>query len=109
MHIYNVVIDVNDRAMVADFWMQALGYEIVREHEQYWTLTDPKGRGMRIVLQSVPEPKTTKNRVHMDLRTEDVEGEAQRLESAGARVIDRFASLVVLSDPEGNEFCLVRE
>jgi predicted enzyme related to lactoylglutathione lyase len=103
------VLDVNNRAKVANCWMQALGYELSREPEQYWTLTDPKGHGVRLVLQSVPEIKTVKNRLHVDLRTEDLEVAARKLESLGASVIDRSPQLIVLSDPEGNEFSLVRE
>jgi predicted enzyme related to lactoylglutathione lyase len=65
----------------------------------------------KLLLQQVDEPKGAKNRLHLDLHVADVEGEAQRLEALGAtRVlrVDEFGFFwVVLSDPEGNEFCVV--
>jgi predicted enzyme related to lactoylglutathione lyase len=54
----------------------------------------------------VPEPKQVKNRVHLDLRGDDHEAEAARLVDAGARVLRTFDNFIVMSDPEGNEFCL---
>lgn len=87
---------------------------------------DPKGVGPRVWFQRVPEPKTVKNRVHLDLkvgggrdvplalRRERVDGEVARLTALGATILyamdepngmDYYA--VVLQDPEGNEFCLV--
>jgi hypothetical protein len=55
----------------------------------------------------VPEPKTAKNRLHLDLRTlTSVEEEVRRLEGLGAGVVQRFDSHTVMRDPEGNEFCV---
>jgi predicted enzyme related to lactoylglutathione lyase len=54
----------------------------------------------------VPEPKTVKNRVHLDLRAADVDAEAERLVGLGARVLGRVEDWVVLADPEGGEFCV---
>jgi hypothetical protein len=55
----------------------------------------------------VPEPKTAKNRVHFDLpRPGAVEDEVTRLERAGAAVVRRHPGHVVMTDPEGNEFCV---
>ena len=67
--------------------------------------TDP-----RLWFQRVPEPKRVKNRVHLDLRADDVEVELARLTAMGATVADDqpVADLVVMRDPEGNEFCLLR-
>jgi len=60
----------------------------------------------RIYFQLVPEPKQVKNRVHLDLRGDDHEAEAARLVDAGARVLRTCDNFIVMSDPEGNEFCL---
>jgi hypothetical protein len=54
----------------------------------------------------VPEPKTVKNRVHLDLRAPDVEAEVARLVGLGARVLAEVKDWVVLADPEGGEFCV---
>jgi predicted enzyme related to lactoylglutathione lyase len=58
----------------------------------------------------VPEPKQAKNRVHIDLRTDNFEAELSRLVDLGAHEVDEQCNddLIVLRDPEGNEFCLLR-
>ena len=59
----------------------------------------------------VPEARATKNRLHLDLRPLDQAGEVARLEGLGARRVDvgqRDVSWVVMADPEGNEFCVLR-
>jgi Glyoxalase-like domain len=61
-----------------------------------------------VFLQRVPEPKSVKNRLHLDLRCESFETEKARLTGLGAVVVGQFETFVVLSDPEGNEFCLSR-
>jgi Glyoxalase-like domain len=137
-----VVIDCADPARLADFWAAALGYTLqdpppgfatwpeflaaegVPESE--WNsasaVVDPDGSGPRIFFQRVPEAKTGKNRVHMDLnvsggrgvaletRRERVNAEAQRLEQLGASRVrameQRGEYWIVMQDPEGNEFCV---
>lgn len=61
----------------------------------------------RLYFQKVPEPKAVKNRVHLDLRADDVEAEVKRLAALGAAELHRHGSWVTLRDPEGNEFCMV--
>ena len=70
-------------------------------------------KGMRLLFQVVPEPKTVKNRIHLDLHVgiDDIDAEVERLETLGGkRLSDRFsengATWVVMGDPEGNEFCV---
>jgi len=85
-------------------------------------LIDPNGVGPRLFFQKVPEPKTAKNRVHLDLRaaagvpkegrTAALEAECARLTALGAHQVDRLEPdgindlCIVMQDPEGNEFCL---
>jgi len=71
------------------------------------------GKGMRLLFQVVPEPKTAKNRMHLDLHVgvDKIDAEAARLEAlGGTRLSDRFrengAEWIVMGDPEGNEFCV---
>jgi hypothetical protein len=124
----DIVIDCARPARLARFWAAALdGYEVAPYDDDELArlralgITDveddpsvlvhrPDGEGPRLWLQLVPEPKRTKNRVHVDLRTDDVDAEIVRLVDLGARVLDHqpSAGLVVLQDPEGNEFCLLR-
>ncbi len=63
----------------------------------------------RLWFQRVPEPKQSKNRVHLDLRADDLDGEVARLTALGATVLSDqpIADLVVMRDPEGNEFCVL--
>jgi predicted enzyme related to lactoylglutathione lyase len=108
-----VTLDCADPQRLARFWAEALHYRTNPFHPPYVTLTDPTGRSPELVLQKVPEPKQGKNRMHLDLFGDDIEREARRLESIGARRIsneplvgstgDRW---IVMADPDGNEFCV---
>ena len=111
-----VVFDAADPARVADFWQQALGWsgreagprgESVIFPREGETVFGPPS----VVFQPVPEGKAVKNRVHLDLASDDQPAEVARLEALGARRIDvgqpADASFVVLADVEGNEFCVV--
>jgi len=69
-------------------------------------LVEPADGGPRLWFQLVPEAEGAKNRVHVDLTATDPESEIQRLTALGATVQDRHADNIVLTDPEGNEFCL---
>ena len=70
------------------------------------------GLGRRLLFQRVPEPKTVKNRMHLDIETPDVSAEAARLEGLGARRVqaeemhEHGTTWIVMADPEGNEFCV---
>jgi predicted enzyme related to lactoylglutathione lyase len=66
------------------------------------------GQRPSVFFQRVPEPKAIKNRLHLDLRCESFEDELDRLTALGAGVLAEYDTFVVLSDPEGNEFCLSR-
>ena len=106
----DVVIDCAEHAPVVAFWSAALGWKARRVNEQYVSLVPPEAGGVSILFQKVPEPKTVKNRVHIDFRCEDMAAEVARLVGLGATVIaerclGRFC-WTVLADPVGNEFCV---
>lgn len=139
---FQVTFDANDPARLAEFWTEALGYSIqppppgfeswddwarsVGIPEENWNdaraIVDPADELPRIFIQRVPEAKTAKNRVHLDLnlsggrdtpleeRRVNVDSAVERLVAAGASVIgpmeQRGEYWVVLADPEGNEFCV---
>jgi hypothetical protein len=71
-------------------------------------LVEAPGTTPRLFFQHVPEPKSGKNRVHLDLHAEDHDAELRRLVELGAAVSATFEGWTVLSDPEGNELCLRR-
>ncbi len=137
-----VTFDCADPDRLASFWAGALGYQKqappegfaswedwLRAHhvpEDQWNsasaIVDPDGQGPRIFFQRVPEPKTVKNRVHLDVnvgggagsapqeRRQRVDAAVERLVAAGGTrvraVEERGEYWVVMQDPEGNEFCL---
>lgn len=118
----SVVIDSQDPQGLAPFWQQALGYLRAGEVPGYVVLAPAKdgaGTGRpTLVLQAVGEPRTGKNRLHLDLHCDDVTAEVARLEALGARplgkpVTELLESLgiwwQVMVDPQGNEFCLVAD
>lgn len=107
-----LVLDCHDPAALAEFWSAALGYVNVGDAGAYVVLL-PNGRpGPKLLLQAVPEPKTTKNRMHLDIDAADIEAEASRLETLGARrassevLQEHGTSWILMTDPEGNEFCV---
>lgn len=137
-----VVFDCADRQRMASFWSQAIGYQVQPPPEGFATwddfltsigvpedafnsasaIVDPAGSGLRIFFQQVPEHKTTKNRVHLDLnvgggrgtpvevRRTRVDAEAERLSAIGATTVCSYEEngeyWVAMLDPEGNEFDL---
>ena len=106
-------LDCCDLQRIATFWQSAAGLAVDGVIEdRYVALT---GHGVALTLQRVAEPKTVKNRMHLDLLVDDVEAEVRRLESLGASRLTRTPrtefgqTWFVLADPEGNEFCLARD
>lgn len=114
--IHSVTFDCSNPAGLARFWMAALGYVVepgsAPDHEDA-ALIDPHGHGPRLMLNYVPEGKTVKNRVHLDIQPHDsMDAEVARLEQLGARRIKTLreprGTWTVMHDPEGNEFCVER-
>lgn len=112
-----LTVDTHDCRRLADFWAACLGWAIVSDTEEgvYVVPRELVGEEQSSVpgLLFFPntDTKTTKNRVHLDLRPDDQEVEIVRLESLGARRADigqrGTEPWVVMADPEGNEFCLL--
>jgi hypothetical protein len=114
MHVGSVVIDCNDFGRMLEFWQAALGY-VPREPPgaDFAVLRDPQGNHVNVSLQLVPERRVGKNRLHLDLYTDDQEAEVQRLLRLGAtraaRVPEPGDDFMLLEDPEGNVFCVVHK
>lgn len=135
---FQVAFDAADPHALCDFWAAALRYEVEPTDEAFirsmieqghatdadtalvkgqlrWrtgtACSDPAGVGPRLYFQLVPEPKSAKNRVHLDLRSGDERSaEIARLESLGARRLydgqQGPQAWTTMADPEGNEFCV---
>jgi predicted enzyme related to lactoylglutathione lyase len=106
------VLDCEDPRRLAEFWAPALGYVDLGDAGAYAVLV-PDGRpGPKLLLQHVPEAKTVKNRMHLDIETPDIDVEAARLEALGAsrvsadHVHEHGTTWILMADPEGNEFCV---
>ena len=108
-----LTIDCSDPHRLAAFWSEVLGYRVTDEEDELVAIGDPEGVSVALVFAKVPEPKTVKNRVHIDLnpRDRDQSEEVERILSLGATHADVGQGKqrwVVLADPEGNEFCVLR-
>ena len=109
--LIQVLIDCADPERLAEFWCAVLGWQVIDRDEQDVEIGDG-GAGPTILFEVVPEAKTMKNRLHLDLRALDGDqaAEVERLIALGARRVDigqGDVRWVVLADPEGNEFCVL--
>jgi len=116
--LVHLVVDAADPGRLARFWAEALGWEVGDEEPDevdVWPpgFSYPDSSALPLVFVPVPEPKTGKNRVHLDLATESRKhhkAEVKRLRALGAVRVDIGQGDVpwtVLADPEGNEFCVL--
>ncbi|HTZ28702.1 MAG TPA: VOC family protein [Streptosporangiaceae bacterium] len=124
--IRDVIFDSRHPASIARFWAVAIdGYRVAPYDDAELArlrgigINDPEddpavlvepvtGRGPRLFFQRVPEGRTVKNRVHLDLDAPDADAEADRLTRLGARMLATYENWITLADPEGNEFCIQR-
>jgi hypothetical protein len=122
--IHDVVVDCEHPASLARFWAAVLdGYDVAPYDEAELArlrsngIDDPEddpsvlveaapGVRPRFFFQLVPEPKTVKNRLHLDLQADDRAAEVRRLVGLGATVTATYDRWTLLADPEGNEFCV---
>ncbi|WP_369216910.1 VOC family protein [Streptomyces flavofungini] len=137
----DLTLDCADAQLLGAFWKTALGYVDAPPPAPFTTreewfasfdppegesvsdaawLCDPEGHGPRLSLLKVPEPKSAKNRLHIDVRVAGhgspgerwarIKAESERLVAAGGGVLAEFPGHhVVMADPEGNEFCVAAE
>jgi len=106
-----IVVDCVEPAALVRFWAALLGGEPIHR-DLGWAHVEPPG-WPRLAFQPVPERKDVKNRLHLDLRVDDIEAATREAEQLGATrigqpVTDDQGSFQVLLDPAGNEFCFVR-
>ena len=106
-----VLVDCIDTERVAAFWCEVLGWDVLDRDQGDVEIGGP-GSDLHIIFEVVPERKTIKNRVHLDVHANDGDqtAEVDRLIGLGATHVDvgqRDVDWVVLADPEGNEFCVL--
>ncbi|MBV9951996.1 MAG: DUF664 domain-containing protein, partial [Acidimicrobiia bacterium] len=117
--IRHITVDCHDLQLVTGFWTDVLGWREdpedpnLPEHTEH-LIVDPRGLQPGLLFIQVPEPKTVKNRVHLDLRPADGRDvEVEWVSTLGGTVIDDRrkpdgTGWVVMADPEGNELCIER-
>jgi len=117
IRIQSVAIDSTDPQRIGPFWQQALGWRLTHDSPDEVVLEPPAGSREDgvvpdLLFLKVPETKTVKNRLHIELRPKDQAAEVSRLEALGATRVDvgqgEDATWVVMADPDGNEFCVLR-
>jgi Glyoxalase-like domain len=114
LRIGSIVIDCREFDEMLAFWQEALHYVPREPAEDGWVvLKDPNGRDPNVSLNQVQEKSSERNRLHLDLYTEDREGEVERLLQVGAmlhpQTYDQDDDFRVLEDPDGNLFCVVQK
>jgi len=108
----DLVLDCAEPARLVEFWREALGYREYYTDTLLAVLVPEEGVAPPLVLQGVPEPKSGKNRMHLDIVVDDIEPEVERLQALGATRLDEdhqhFGDTlwVRMCDPEQNEFCV---
>ncbi len=110
--LVEIIVDCTDAERLAEFWCKVLDWVVVERDDRDVEIGDASG-GPTVLFARVPEEKTVKNRIHLDLRAADgnQRAEVERILRLGAHQVDvgqGNVSWVVLADPEGNEFCVLR-
>ena len=117
LRIQAITADATNPRVIAAFWEQALGWRRTYDTDDEVVLEPPAGSRQDgvapdLLFIRVPEGKQVKNRWHLDLRPDDQAAEVRRLEELGAARIDigqgDDVTWVVMADPDGNEFCVLR-
>ncbi|AIY01518.1 hypothetical protein ART_1919 [Arthrobacter sp. PAMC 25486] len=118
LRIENVSVDSTTPVETAQFWAEVLGWRIVEDDDEDEVALQPAADSAEarvlpdLLFLRVPEEKSMKNRLHLDLRPDDQAAEVARLEGLGATRVDigqgDGVTWVVMADPEGNEFCVLR-
>lgn len=117
LRIQCLCVDTADPVGLASFWQSALGWRRTFEQDDSVVLEPPEGSAEDgvapdLLFLRVPERKAGKNRLHLDLRPQDQAAEVARLEGLGASRADvgqdADVSWVVMADPDGNEFCVLK-
>ena len=105
-----VLFDSHHPDRLAEFWLEALGYEVVFRDDNMVAIAPAGGTYPGLGFVRVPDDKRGKNRLHLDLRPDDQLIEVARLLELGATRVDigqGDPSWIVMTDPEGNEFCVL--
>jgi hypothetical protein len=108
----DLVLDCADPKRLGEFWAAAMDYDVLYSLDELVVLVPKSEVRPPLILQKVPEAKNGKNRMHIDIVTDDIEPEVARMESLGAKRLHEGvrsfgdSRWVTMADPEANEFCV---
>lgn len=116
LHVHNITVDCADALALATFWSEMTGWHVFHDDDpEVLVVPSYPYDGTGLLFIPVPEGKTAKNRLHLDLQPDDMTRDeaVEKAVSLGATVLADFrkpdgSGWVTLADPEGNEFCLER-
>lgn len=112
LRFHQLAVDAHDLPAQARFWCAVLDWQVLFQDEDEIVIGADESALPGICFLPVPEGKEVKNRLHIDLSPDDQAAEVERVIGLGARRADvgqtSEATWVVLTDPEGNEFCVLR-
>jgi predicted enzyme related to lactoylglutathione lyase len=110
LRLHSITFDAADPQALARFWADVTGYSVTTANEFVAMVSGDGSVGPGLMFIKVPEAKTSKNRMHVDLGTLDLEAETKRVLGLGAQFVGRYEEYGVtwasFRDPEGNEFCI---
>jgi Glyoxalase-like domain len=111
-----IVVDSQDACSQADWWAAVLDHRTTERNPDEYEVSDESGNGTPLYFMNVPEPKTVKDRLHLDITTDEpLEVAVQHLTAVGATLVATHRdppthpnpdTWAVMHDPEGNEFCV---
>jgi hypothetical protein len=112
LRLWTITVDAHDPGALARWWAEALDWKIFFEGDDQVVITTRDERFPGMIFLPVADDKVAKNRLHLDLVPDDRDVEVARLVALGATRVDigqtGEETWVVLADPEGNEFCVLR-
>ena len=107
-----LIVDALDPERLGRWWAEVLDHRVESVTPEEVVVGPDVDGHPRLIFLRHPDAKNAKNRLHLDLRPDDLDAEIERLVNMGARHVDvgqpDDAAWVVLADPEGNEFCILR-
>lgn len=110
--LYHLTVQAHDASALARFWCRVLDWQVLVEDEEEVVIGRDASTLPGMCFLPVAREKTGQNRLHIDLTPDDRDAEVERILALGARRADvgqgADATWVVLADPEGNEFCVLR-
>lgn len=110
MTLSMVTFDTTDADALASWWAEQTGGQVVERNDGWFVMVAGGTLPVLLAFQKIEDPTPGKNRIHLDLTADDLDGEVNRLLEAGATLVERRGDesfrWVTLADPQGNQFCV---